>query len=78
MVIADVKGVADRGLGVDDGHDASDSVVDMAKAAGLGAASVDGQGLVLEGGGDEAWDDHSVVADLAGTHSVEEADNANP
>ncbi len=78
MVIADVKCVPDGCLGIDDGHDASDSVINMAKAAGLGAASVDGQGLVLEGGGDEAWDDHAVVADLAGTHSVEEADDANP
>ena len=78
MVVADIKGVTDGGLGVDDGQNAPHRVVDMAEAAGLGATSVDGQGLVLEGCGDEAWDDHAVVADLAGTHSVEEADDANP
>ena len=78
MVIADVKCVPDGCLGIDDGHDATDSVINMAKAAGLGATSVDGQWLILESGGYKARDDHAVVADLAGTHGVEEADDANP
>ena len=77
MIVADIKGVTDRGLGADNGQDASDSVVDMAETAGLGATAVDGQGLVFEGGGYEAWDDHAVVADLSGAHGVEEANDSD-
>ena len=46
----------------------------MAEDAGLAAVVVDDDLFVFEGGLDKTWDDHSVLAGLAGADGVEEAD----
>ena len=45
----------------------------MRKAAFLSAVVIDGNRATLEGGFDEARNDHAIVADLTGADDVEEA-----
>jgi hypothetical protein len=58
---------------IDDGGQHGGDVAHVAEASGLGAVAVHLEWFVTQGPLDESREHHAVVADLPGTHGVEEA-----
>src|SRR5688572_21500989 len=71
--VTDVENLADGGGHVFETNKGLDCVMHVAEAAGLFAAAVDPERLILQSCADESRNDHPVAADLAGADSIKEA-----